>query len=1163
MTTPMYRTKKVPTKLAITSNDSKILGRTTSLRREKTTNDKVGTLKMRTYNSAWTPVVHKPSNEQIFKERRDLVSHWYDLWTDSQRKRFLDIIFHQSKRPQKKFVQDWFREYVPLQHLDFTSVLPRILSVYIFSFLEPKSLSRAAQVSWHWKFLTEQDEVWASKCLKYGWFLPYTSADNEYGAWKRHYIACVQTLDYVSGSGMDDLYGTRSDGSRWQNKKNVRTKPNRLDSSDSRRLMDVRPPWQGPDYKPQDLQKSHIAMVTEKNPNDPDLPKSALVLHNRWGIIRKQHETSVSKSLDFEIGLDTSRRRERHRLISGADYDPRKVNNRTLSEVIHLENIAETRFRELVETNGLPPNRTGMRRSDLSGGGGYPIRNNQVNALPPGGSQVMATPRIVFISSRVPAAELLCDAVMFGVIPIVYEYEGTSTETLMHQIDTVLQGRNAQSVGLFTHSDEPGNICLVHGCTVNINNYDASESCEFFETVANHILPSNMGGQLDVFAPLAASEAGMELMVQLSVLTGIQFSSPTGIIGSYNHVNTEWLIPYKDCQPTDKYFCPSKLRVWANVADQALEAITDCRQIMAPYFEKVHRDIAAQLTGQVMFDALGQTDIQGTHSITQALTDGLVALGSQSNVQPLEYLGQYLLEQAGVTEISMTTKADNLARTRQAERQNGAVGTPRQDVKVALTPPWTVRWNKSPATTPSRRMRMRRRTAGREVYDPQMDPAEKYDSQEKISKDEKNILRQQEVTMERKTVTLKTQDLRNKFGTMTTGTLRATKSQRLTSQQFTEHPEKRTPIAFEILTSEMEYNRMLRAVRDVYYKPLKSALTANRAIISSQNLHVIFTDVMAILTISRQLTEDLKNRLADWSFQHTCIGDIFVKFCLQLKAYTNFINNNEVILRAIERCKEQTPEFRAYLLRHQHIPETKMLTLQELLLQPSRRISEYVTLLSWFELHTPRNHADREDLANAIATMRELDKGIKEVFYVFRGEVQLVTLQKRIINCPALLEANRYLIKHQDVANLKPPEKDSAVPERRAYQHTEMLGLYLYNDALVVTRRTSKHFPFSRAVEYTYKFEASVGLTRLSVTEIPDSKYVKNGFKMSTPKREWVCSTELRSKAELDQSTREQSEGVGTLITHSCPEVRESKYSFNFSKYFTHQVLHGVIKDVL
>ena len=36
------------------------------------------------------------------------------------------------------------------------------------------------------------------KCLKYGWFLPYTPSPYEYGSWKRHYIACVKTMDYVS-----------------------------------------------------------------------------------------------------------------------------------------------------------------------------------------------------------------------------------------------------------------------------------------------------------------------------------------------------------------------------------------------------------------------------------------------------------------------------------------------------------------------------------------------------------------------------------------------------------------------------------------------------------------------------------------------------------------------------------------------------------------------------------------------------------------------------------------------------------------------------------------------------------------------------------------------------------------------------------------------------
>lgn len=58
----------------------------------------------------------------------------------------------------------------------------------------------------------------------------------------------------------------------------------------------------------------------------------------------------------------------------------------------------------------------------------------------------------------------------------------------------------------------------------------------------------------------------------------------------------------------------------------------------------------------------------------------------------------------------------------------------------------------------------------------------------------------------------------------------------------------------------------------------------------------------------------------------------------------------------------------------------------------------------------------------------------------------------------------------------------------RVYQHIEMLGLFLFNDALVVTRRTDKNFPFTRAVEHTYRFESSLALSRLRVRDIPESK---------------------------------------------------------------------------
>ena len=55
-----------------------------------------------------------------------------------------------------RFIRDWLMEVVPIKHMDFTSVLPRCLSLYILSFLNPMELCKAAQVSWHWKFLAEQ-----------------------------------------------------------------------------------------------------------------------------------------------------------------------------------------------------------------------------------------------------------------------------------------------------------------------------------------------------------------------------------------------------------------------------------------------------------------------------------------------------------------------------------------------------------------------------------------------------------------------------------------------------------------------------------------------------------------------------------------------------------------------------------------------------------------------------------------------------------------------------------------------------------------------------------------------------------------------------------------------------------------------------------------------
>ncbi|VDP20669.1 unnamed protein product, partial [Schistosoma margrebowiei] len=53
-----------------------------------------------------------------------------------------------------------------------------------------------AWVSWYWRYLTESNELWASKCLRYGWDLIASHSQWEPGIWKKHYIQNIRYLQF-------------------------------------------------------------------------------------------------------------------------------------------------------------------------------------------------------------------------------------------------------------------------------------------------------------------------------------------------------------------------------------------------------------------------------------------------------------------------------------------------------------------------------------------------------------------------------------------------------------------------------------------------------------------------------------------------------------------------------------------------------------------------------------------------------------------------------------------------------------------------------------------------------------------------------------------------------------------------------------------------------
>ncbi|XP_004410327.1 PREDICTED: epithelial cell-transforming sequence 2 oncogene-like [Odobenus rosmarus divergens] len=876
--------------------------------------------------SAWTPFSNKSLNRQLFQERVALISHWFDLWTSKQRQEFLFTIFLRCTKSQLRFVEDWFSERTQVAKVDFSTVLPRFISLYIFSFLNPKDLCASAQVSWPWKFLTEQDCLWMPKCIRFGWFLPYTPTDNEYGAWKHHYIACVSSLDWLIPREATAIYGTLNEPKTEDEELQERQREKCLRkiiwekiALRKKELFKVRPPW---------VSGTCCSRLLKSKCQ----PRLSQALRDRVGL----HE-----ALEKQLVLASLEALPKRSNVSGSHSYPL-----LLKKTWH-----------------------GVHKNDNS-------------------SSYASQPHFLLISSRIPACEMVVDSIKAGIISVVYEHSSLTLESLLYLIEKALDGQKVQSMGIFSDGDSR-EINLLQGYKIGIKNLLKPEVRDFWEKLGGYVASEEEGGHVDLFVPLGASEAGMEVLSQLSQLTGTFFTAPTGIAtGSYQHIFSDWLGRPWERAPCSIYFSESKLQMWSSFTDILEDTLKSVRKQLSPLFKELQKNISARIIGQLTFDNMSMANILNNQEIAQALADGLMEL------------------------------------TKDNSERNVLEDNPR-------------------------------------------------DTKSSLSKNDPNL--EMLVKLERKLQM--------------------------------DSAEKRSRVVGELLESERKYVQMLEIVRDVYVTPLKAALSSNRAILSAANIHIIFSDILQILSLNRQFLDNLRDRLREWGPAH-CVGEVFLKFGSRLNTYTNFFNNYPVVLRTMEKCREMIPAFRAFLKRHDKTIVTKMLSLPELLLYPSRRFEEYVNLLYALRLHTPAEHADRGDVTTAIDQLKKYKSYIDRMKQNISMKDQLSEIQRIVWGCPTLSEENRYLIRVQDVAQLHCC--DEAVSfSLRLYEHTRDLSLFLFNDALLVSSRGTSHTPFERTSKSTYQFIASVALHRLLVEDIPDSKYIKNAFILHGPKREWICATEV------------------------------------------------------
>ena len=84
---------------------------------------------------------------KLFEERNQLFAKWFETWNDSQRKIIIEEVLTMCKPKQLNFTRDILNKVSPVHNVDFTRILPRVICLYIMSFLDPRSLCRSAQVT--------------------------------------------------------------------------------------------------------------------------------------------------------------------------------------------------------------------------------------------------------------------------------------------------------------------------------------------------------------------------------------------------------------------------------------------------------------------------------------------------------------------------------------------------------------------------------------------------------------------------------------------------------------------------------------------------------------------------------------------------------------------------------------------------------------------------------------------------------------------------------------------------------------------------------------------------------------------------------------------------------------------------------------------------------
>ncbi|ESO89239.1 hypothetical protein LOTGIDRAFT_106084, partial [Lottia gigantea] len=248
----------------------------------------------------------------------------------------------------------------------------------------------------------------------------------------------------------------------------------------------------------------------------------------------------------------------------------------------------------------------------------------------------------------------------------------------------------------------------------------------------------------------------------------------------------------------------------------------------------------------------------------------------------------------------------------------------------------------------------------------------------------------------------------------------------------------------ELINTEQTYIDDISFVREVFQKPLVAA-----NVITEEESQQLFVNLQDLIISSTKLIKALRVRkkMSGKGKAIHMIGDILCENLPHMTPYVRFCSCQLTAAALLQHKFDNFPAFNEAHRQCLQDPRTKNMPLSSFLLKPMQRITKYPLMIKQILKYTPEDHADYQNLVDALSRAEELCSQVNEGVREKDNSDQLEWIQKHV-HCDNIPEK----ITFNSVTNSVGPRKllhSSLLYKVKS--NKELMG-FLFNDFLLLTQ---------------------------------------------------------------------------------------------------------------